>query len=102
MRAGIDLESIWNAVTVEVVMQLLGVDAQYVLIAHVDGDGFVLLQVADVLVDKSQRSVGRPLGDYVLLNLPSLVAISRYSGGGKIIASPSTVNRFSSLRCTSP
>src|SRR5450755_4306282 len=70
MRVGIDLESIWNAVTVEDVMQLLGVDAQSVLIAHVDSDGFVLLQVADVLVDKSQRSVGRPLGDYVLLNLP--------------------------------
>jgi hypothetical protein len=51
-------------------MQLLGVDAQSVLIAHVDGDGFVLFQVADVLVDKSQRSVGPPLGGYVLLNLP--------------------------------
>jgi hypothetical protein len=30
MRAGIDLESIWNAETVEDVMQLLGVDAQSV------------------------------------------------------------------------
>jgi len=50
-------------------MEFPGVDAQPVLIAHVDGDGFVLFQVADVLVDKSQRSVGRPLGDYVLLNL---------------------------------
>ena len=102
MRAGIDLESIWNAVTVEDVMQFPGVDAQSVLIADVDGDGFVLFQVADVLVDKSQWSVGRPLGDYVLLNLPVSGAISRYSGGGKTIASRSTANRFPSLRCTSP
>ena len=45
------LESIWNAVTVEDVMQLPGVDAQSVLIAHVDGDGFVLFQVGDVSID---------------------------------------------------
>jgi len=63
MRAEIDLESIWNAVTVEDVMQLPGVDAQSVLI-------------------------------YVLLNLPVSGAISRYSGGGKIIASRSTASRF--------
>jgi hypothetical protein len=59
----------------------LASDAQPVLIADVDGDGFVLFQVADVLVDKSQRSVGRPFGDYVLLNPPVYGAISRYSGG---------------------
>jgi hypothetical protein len=29
-----------------------------------------VFQVADVLVDESQRSVGRLLGDYVLLDLP--------------------------------
>jgi len=38
-------------------MQLPGVDAQSVLIADVDGDGFVLFQVADVLIDKSQGAL---------------------------------------------
>ena len=46
VRARIDLESIRNAVAIENVMQFLGVDAQSVLVAHVDGDSFVLFQVA--------------------------------------------------------
>ena len=41
-------------------MQLGGVDAESVLIAHIDRDGPILAQVVDVLIDESQRCIRRP------------------------------------------
>jgi hypothetical protein len=85
-------------------MQLLGVDAQSVPIAHVDGDGFAQFQVADVLVDKSQRGVGRPLGDYVLLNLRGRLwpAADRSAWAGGWVSLLHVAADADALRCHRP
>jgi hypothetical protein len=43
VRAGIDLKTICNSVLIEDVVQLDGIEAQAVLIAHIHGDGAILL-----------------------------------------------------------
>ena len=60
MRAVIDLEPVRDAIAVQHIVQLGSVEAQAVLVANIDRDGAVLPKIADVLVDKGQRSVGRP------------------------------------------
>src|ERR1035437_9402452 len=69
VSAGIDLESIGNAVAVEDVVQLARIRAQPVLLANIHGDRLVLLQIADVLVNEYQRRVGRPLIEDFLLGI---------------------------------
>jgi hypothetical protein len=65
MGAVIDLEGVGDAVTVEDVVQLTRVDPQAVLVAHIHGDGAVLAQIADVLVDEGERRIGGPFGDHI-------------------------------------
>ena len=60
--AAIDFEAVFDSVAVEDLMKLGSVETQAILIAHVHGDGFILLQISDVLIDESQWRVGRPLG----------------------------------------
>jgi hypothetical protein len=72
MSAGIDLEGMGDAVRVQDVMQLACVDPQTVLVSHIHGDGPVLPQITDVLVDESQGSVCSSLGDYILPDRPVL------------------------------
>ncbi len=67
---GVDLERVRNAVLIEDVVQLPGVDAQSILIAHVDRDGSIPLQLKDVLVDERQRRVGGPFRQDRLCLLP--------------------------------
>src|ERR1035438_1477847 len=67
MGAVIDLEGVGDAVTVEDVVQLARVDPQAVLVAHIHGDGAVLAQIADVLVDEGERRIGGPFGDDIRL-----------------------------------
>ena len=59
MRAGVNLKAVRDSIVIEDVVQLGGVEAQSVLIAHVHRDGAILLQISDVLIDESQRRVGR-------------------------------------------
>src|ERR1035438_541929 len=66
MSAGIDLEGMGDAVSVQDVMQLACVGPQTVLVSHIHGDGPILPQTADVLVDERQWRVGSPLGDHIL------------------------------------
>ena len=63
MRAGVDLKAVCNSVVIQDLVQLDRVEAQSILIADVDRDGAVLLQVSDVLVDEDKRGVGGELGD---------------------------------------
>ena len=67
VRAVVELKAVGESVAVEDIVQLAGVDAQAVLVADVHRDAVILPQVADVLVDKSQRSIGSPLRLYVWL-----------------------------------
>ena len=69
MRAGVDFKAVRDAVGVEYVVQLDGVEAQAILVADIHGDGAVLAQISDVLIDEGQRRVGRPLGENVRLRL---------------------------------
>ena len=54
MRAGIDFKCIRDPVAIEDGVELACVDAQAILIAYVHGDGSVLLEISDVLIDKGQ------------------------------------------------
>ena len=58
--AGIDLEAVGDAVVVEDVVQLAGIDAQAVLVADIHRDGVILAQIGDVLIDEGERRVGGP------------------------------------------
>jgi len=55
VRAGVDLKTVCDSVAIEDIVQLRGIEPQSVLIAHVYRDGGVLLEIPDVLIDKSQR-----------------------------------------------
>jgi len=54
MRTRIDLETVCDSVFIEDFVQLRGIEPKAILIAHVHGDGAVLLEIADVLFDKGQ------------------------------------------------
>ena len=60
VRARIDLKAVRDAILVEDLVQLAGIDAQAVLIAHVDGDGAILPQIADVLIDERPAAHSPP------------------------------------------
>lgn len=55
VRARVDLKAVCDSVVIQNGMQLPGVDAQAILVAHVHSDGAVLFEIADVLIDKGQR-----------------------------------------------
>ncbi len=63
VRAGVNLKAVRNCVVVEEVVQLDGIKAQTVLVAHVHRDSAVLLQVPDVLIDEGKRRIRCELGD---------------------------------------
>ena len=63
MRAGVDLKAVCNSVVIQDLVQLDRVEAQSILIADVDRDRAVLLQVSSVLVDEGKRGVRRELCD---------------------------------------
>ena len=44
VRAGVDLKAVCDSIFIEDIVKLTGVDAQTVLVAHVDGNGAVLLR----------------------------------------------------------
>src|ERR1017187_10427288 len=67
MGAVIDLKGVCDAVAVEDVVQLTRVDPQAVLVAHIHGDGAILAQIADVLVNEGERRIGGPFGDHIRL-----------------------------------
>ena len=67
VRARIDLEAVGDSVFIEDVMQLAGIGAQAILVAHVHGDGTVLAEIADVLIDEGQGRIGRPLRQHIRL-----------------------------------
>jgi hypothetical protein len=54
VRAGKDLEGVGDAVAIENVVELAGVDAQAILITNVNGDCLVLAQIANVLIDECE------------------------------------------------
>ena len=62
---GVNFKVVRKAVLIEDMVELAGIDTQAVLIADIHGDGAILLQVPDVLVDKSQRRIGRIFSLYV-------------------------------------
>src|SRR5205814_2054571 len=62
MSSRINLERMGDAVVVEDAVQLSGVDPQSILVAYVDRNCPILLQVADVLIDKRERCIRRPPG----------------------------------------
>lgn len=51
--AGIYLEAIRNRITIENPVQFAGIHAKPVLIANIDSDSAILLQISNVLIDKS-------------------------------------------------
>src|SRR5689334_23179514 len=61
VRPRIDVERIRDAVLIEGVVQPAGIDAQAVLVADVDRDGPISLQLHNVLVDECEWRVGGPL-----------------------------------------
>lgn len=67
VRAGVDLKTVCHSVAIEDVVQLRGIKPQSILIAHVYRDGAVFLEISDVLIDKSQRRVGREFRYYLRL-----------------------------------
>src|ERR1017187_7463938 len=68
VRAVIELKGVRDAVLVEHFVQLDGIRAQSILIAYINGDGMILAQISDVLIDKRERRIGRPLGENVVLH----------------------------------
>ena len=68
VRAVIELKGVRDAVLVEHFVQLDGIHAQSILIAYINGDGMVLAQISDVLIDERERRIGRPLGENVVLH----------------------------------
>src|SRR5690242_14486665 len=68
VRAGIDFEAVGDAVAVKNVVKLSRIEAQTILIADIDRDRPVLLEVADILIDERQRRVGSPSREHVGLN----------------------------------
>ncbi len=58
--AVIEFKPVRDAVRVEDIMEFASIDSQAVLIAYIDGDGFVLTQIIDVLIDEGEGRVGRP------------------------------------------
>jgi len=63
--AGIDLEAVRDAVPIEHLVQLAGVEPEAVLVAHVHRDAVVHAEIADVLVHEGERRIGRPLRQHV-------------------------------------
>src|ERR1039458_5283623 len=59
MRAGANLKAVGDSVVIEDGVQFHGIESQPVLIADIHRDGAVLLEIADVLIDKGVRCVGR-------------------------------------------
>ena len=61
VRPRVDLERVRDAVLIEHVVQLPGIDAQSVLIADVDRDRAIAPQAGNVLIDEGERRIGGPL-----------------------------------------
>src|SRR5579875_1092765 len=61
--SGVDLKAVGDTVAVQDRMQLASVNAQAVLITDVHRNGTVLLEVADVLIDKGKRRIRSELCD---------------------------------------
>ena len=53
--AGIDFKCVCESIVVEDHVEFACINAQTILIADVHGDGAVLLEIADVLIDECQR-----------------------------------------------
>ena len=69
MSSLVDLEAVLQSVLIECVVELDGIDLETVLIADVHGDALVSPQIANVLIDKCQRSIRGPLCENVRLRL---------------------------------
>ena len=63
--AVVDLEGVGETIFVEDIVELAGVEAKVVLVAYVHGDGVILAQVGDVLIDEGEWGVGGPFGEDV-------------------------------------
>ncbi len=70
--AFVDFEAVCYPVLVEYVVQFGGIGAQAVLVSDVNGDGAVLAQVTDILIDKCERGVRRPFRENVRLSITVL------------------------------
>ncbi len=67
MRSRIDLKAVCDSVLIKNVMQLGGIDAQAVLVAYIDRDAVVSVQLINVLVDEREWCVCRPLREDIRL-----------------------------------
>ena len=75
--ARVDLKAVSNSVVIQDFVQLDGVEAQAILIADVDRDRSVLLQVSNVLVNERKRAVRGELCDDLRLGNAVFVGRSK-------------------------
>ena len=61
--SGVDLKLVRNSVVIQERMQLDGIDAQTILVAHVHRNGAILLEVSYVLIHEGKRRIRGELRD---------------------------------------
>src|SRR5512146_2418594 len=72
VRALVNLKAVRNSIRIQNVVKFGGVGLQTILVAHVNRNCSILAQVSDVLINESQRRIGRELGDNVGLGFAIL------------------------------
>src|SRR5689334_3665691 len=65
--SGIDLKMVGDSVVIQNRMQLDGIEAQAVLIAHVHRNSAVLFEVSDVLINEGKRCIRCELCEHLWL-----------------------------------
>ena len=67
VRAGINIEAVRDSIFIQNFVELCGIDSQAVLVTYIDRDRSVSAKTSDVLIHKSERSIGSPFRKNVRL-----------------------------------
>jgi hypothetical protein len=65
MGSFVNLEAVLQTILIEYLVELGGINLETILVAHIHRDAFVLPQIADVLIGKSEGGIRRPLRENV-------------------------------------
>ena len=69
MRAGINFERACDSILIKDIVQFARIHPQAVLVANIERNGAILVQISDVLIDEGQRRIRRPFCENIRLGL---------------------------------
>jgi len=64
----IHLKAVDDAIRVQNIVQLAGIDSQTILVTHIDRNGAIPAQISDVLIHESEHGIRCPFRENVRLD----------------------------------